>query len=93
MSPNNNVVNIYEKNGKEWIKIHELSEHSGRITGKEAEGEVVFSCFNISLKNTLPSLGSFLQVILYCKCSMMKFGPLIPTKKQTKPADLAVVNQ
>lgn len=33
VSPNNNVVNIYEKNGKEWVKIHELNEHSGRITG------------------------------------------------------------
>lgn len=33
VSPNNNVVNIYEKNGKGWTKIHELSEHSGRITG------------------------------------------------------------
>uniref|UniRef100_A0A672YH09 Actin-related protein 2/3 complex subunit 1A-A-like n=1 Tax=Sphaeramia orbicularis TaxID=375764 RepID=A0A672YH09_9TELE len=33
MSPNNNVVNIYEKKGKEWVKIHELTEHSGRITG------------------------------------------------------------
>ncbi|CAG5898543.1 unnamed protein product [Menidia menidia] len=33
VSPNNNVVNVYEKNGKEWVKIHELSEHSGRITG------------------------------------------------------------
>ncbi|KAG7236399.1 hypothetical protein INR49_000987 [Caranx melampygus] len=33
VSPNNNVVNIYEKKGKGWIKIHELTEHSGRITG------------------------------------------------------------
>ncbi|XP_076000186.1 actin-related protein 2/3 complex subunit 1A-A isoform X1 [Genypterus blacodes] len=33
VSPNNNVVNIYEKKDKEWIKIHELTEHSGRITG------------------------------------------------------------
>lgn len=33
VSPNNNVVNIYEKKGKDWVKIHELSEHSGRITG------------------------------------------------------------
>ncbi|KAA8585752.1 hypothetical protein FQN60_004446, partial [Etheostoma spectabile] len=32
VSPNNNVVIIYEKNGKEWVKIHELTEHSGRIT-------------------------------------------------------------
>ncbi len=33
VSPNNNVVNIYEKKGKDWVKIHELNEHSGRITG------------------------------------------------------------
>ncbi|KAJ3600562.1 hypothetical protein NHX12_031543 [Muraenolepis orangiensis] len=33
VSPNNHVVAIYEKRGKEWIKIHELTEHSGRITG------------------------------------------------------------
>lgn len=33
VSPNNNVVNIYEKKGKDWVKIHELTEHSGRITG------------------------------------------------------------
>lgn len=33
VSPNNNVVNIYEKKGKDWVKIHDLTEHSGRITG------------------------------------------------------------
>ncbi|GLD71404.1 actin-related protein 2/3 complex subunit 1A-A-like protein [Lates japonicus] len=33
VSPNNNKVNIYEKKGKDWVKIHELTEHSGRITG------------------------------------------------------------
>lgn len=33
VSPNNNVVIIYEKKGKDWTKIHELAEHSGRITG------------------------------------------------------------
>lgn len=33
VSPNNNTVNIYEKKGKDWVKIHELNEHSGRITG------------------------------------------------------------
>lgn len=33
VSPNNNIVNIYEKKGKDWTKIHELTEHSGRITG------------------------------------------------------------
>ncbi|KAK0150868.1 Actin-related protein 2/3 complex subunit 1A [Merluccius polli] len=33
VSPNNNVVTIYEKKGKEWNKIHELTEHSGRISG------------------------------------------------------------
>lgn len=36
VSPNNNVVNIYEKKGKDWVKIHELTEHSGRITGTSA---------------------------------------------------------
>lgn len=35
VSPNNNVVNIYEKKGKDWTKIHELTEHSGRITGTQ----------------------------------------------------------
>lgn len=33
ISPNNNVVNIYEKKGKDWTKIHDLTEHSGWITG------------------------------------------------------------
>ncbi|CAL8271918.1 unnamed protein product [Lota lota] len=33
VSPNNNVVTIYEKKGTEWSKIQELTEHSGRITG------------------------------------------------------------
>ncbi|XDV12883.1 hypothetical protein PO909_001433 [Leuciscus waleckii] len=33
LSPNTNDVHIYQKKGKEWIKIHELTEHSGRITG------------------------------------------------------------
>ncbi|XP_066560704.1 actin-related protein 2/3 complex subunit 1A-A isoform X1 [Amia ocellicauda] len=33
ISPNNNDVHIYQKKGKEWVKIHELTEHSGRITG------------------------------------------------------------
>ncbi|KAK2829679.1 hypothetical protein Q7C36_017669 [Tachysurus vachellii] len=33
ISPNSSVVNIYQKKGKEWSKIHELKEHSGRITG------------------------------------------------------------
>lgn len=33
VSPNNNVVNIYQKKGKDWVKIHELTEHNGRITG------------------------------------------------------------
>uniref|UniRef100_A0A8C4ZM29 Zgc:86896 n=1 Tax=Gadus morhua TaxID=8049 RepID=A0A8C4ZM29_GADMO len=35
VSPNNNVVSIYQKNGKEWDKTQELTEHSGRITGKD----------------------------------------------------------
>ncbi|RXN33084.1 WD repeat domain phosphoinositide-interacting 1-like isoform X1 [Labeo rohita] len=33
VSPNSNDVHIYQKKGKEWTKIHELTEHSGRITG------------------------------------------------------------
>ncbi|KAG2461023.1 actin-related protein 2/3 complex subunit 1A-A [Polypterus senegalus] len=33
ISPNNHEVHIYQKNGKEWVKIHELREHNGRITG------------------------------------------------------------
>lgn len=33
VSQNNNVAIVYEKKGKEWEKIHELTEHSGRITG------------------------------------------------------------
>ncbi|XP_064171124.1 actin-related protein 2/3 complex subunit 1A-A isoform X1 [Anguilla rostrata] len=33
ISPNNNEVHVYQQNGKEWNKIHELTEHSGRITG------------------------------------------------------------
>ncbi|KAL2101505.1 hypothetical protein ACEWY4_003266 [Coilia grayii] len=33
VSPNSNVVHIYQKKDKEWSKIHELTEHSGRITG------------------------------------------------------------
>lgn len=39
VSPNNNVVYIYEKKGKDWVKIHELTEHSGRITGTVATAE------------------------------------------------------
>ncbi|RXM33825.1 Actin-related protein 2/3 complex subunit 1A [Acipenser ruthenus] len=33
ISPNNTEVHIYQKSGKEWTKIHELTQHSGRITG------------------------------------------------------------
>uniref|UniRef100_A0A672GP33 Zgc:86896 n=1 Tax=Salarias fasciatus TaxID=181472 RepID=A0A672GP33_SALFA len=33
VSHNNNVAIVYEKKGKEWVKIHELADHSGRITG------------------------------------------------------------
>ncbi|XP_035252945.1 actin-related protein 2/3 complex subunit 1A-A [Anguilla anguilla] len=33
ISPNNNEVHVYQQSGKEWNKIHELTEHSGRITG------------------------------------------------------------
>lgn len=35
VSPNNNVVIIYKKKGADWVKIHELTEHSGRITGSD----------------------------------------------------------
>lgn len=42
VSPNNNVVNIYEKKGKDWAKIHELTEHSGRITGTLTMYQPVF---------------------------------------------------
>lgn len=40
VSPNNNMVNIYEKKGKDWVKIHELTEHSGRITGNVTCGGI-----------------------------------------------------
>ncbi|XP_072549607.1 actin-related protein 2/3 complex subunit 1A-A [Salminus brasiliensis] len=33
VSPNSSTVIIYQRKGKEWSKIHELKEHSGRITG------------------------------------------------------------
>ncbi|MGH0146078.1 UNVERIFIED_CONTAM: hypothetical protein FKN15_018404 [Acipenser sinensis] len=33
ISPNTTEVHIYQKSGKEWTKIHELTQHSGRITG------------------------------------------------------------
>lgn len=46
VSPNNNVVNIYEKKDKEWVKIHELNEHSGRITG-------TYTHFHFSLEKNL----------------------------------------
>ncbi|MFT7797693.1 actin-related protein 2/3 complex subunit 1A-like [Arapaima gigas] len=32
-NPNSNEVHVYQKSGKDWNKIHELTEHSGRITG------------------------------------------------------------
>lgn len=35
VSPNNNVVHIFEKKGKDWTKIHELTDHSGHITGTQ----------------------------------------------------------
>ncbi|XP_068118045.1 actin-related protein 2/3 complex subunit 1B-like [Hyperolius riggenbachi] len=33
ISPNNHVVQIYQKADNGWNKIHELTEHNGRITG------------------------------------------------------------
>lgn len=33
ISPNNNEVEIYERSGKQWKKIHTLKEHTGRVTG------------------------------------------------------------
>ncbi|XP_053563636.1 actin-related protein 2/3 complex subunit 1A-B-like [Bombina bombina] len=33
ISPNSHVVQIYQKAENGWKKIHELSEHNGRITG------------------------------------------------------------
>ncbi|MEE6506930.1 hypothetical protein FKM82_007901 [Ascaphus truei] len=33
ISPNNDVVQIYQKAENEWKKIHDLTEHNGRITG------------------------------------------------------------
>lgn len=43
VSPNNNVVNIYERKGKGWTNIHVLTEHSGRITGKPDVYQTVFN--------------------------------------------------
>uniref|UniRef100_A0A8D0H6K8 Actin-related protein 2/3 complex subunit n=1 Tax=Sphenodon punctatus TaxID=8508 RepID=A0A8D0H6K8_SPHPU len=33
VSPNNHMVHIYQRAENRWKKIHELTEHSGRITG------------------------------------------------------------
>lgn len=33
ISPNNNEVEIHEKSGRGWKKIHTLTEHTGRVTG------------------------------------------------------------
>ncbi|XP_075034053.1 actin-related protein 2/3 complex subunit 1A-A-like isoform X2 [Mixophyes fleayi] len=33
ISPNNHIVQIYQKVDDGWSKIHELTEHNGRITG------------------------------------------------------------
>ena len=43
VSPNSSVAYIYQKNGKEWSKIHELTEHSGRITGNLHKQEAATS--------------------------------------------------
>lgn len=31
--PNNHEVHIYEKSGAKWVKVHELKEHNGQVTG------------------------------------------------------------
>lgn len=58
VSPNNNVVNIYEKKGKDWVKIHELTEHSGRITGTVTyisqlwlKERLDVTCWHVELEN------------------------------------------
>lgn len=33
LSPNNHEVHIYKQNGNQWVKVHELKEHNGYITG------------------------------------------------------------
>ncbi|PIO28686.1 hypothetical protein AB205_0125590, partial [Aquarana catesbeiana] len=33
ISPNNHEVHIYKQNGNQWVKVHELKEHNGHITG------------------------------------------------------------
>ncbi|XP_029455156.1 actin-related protein 2/3 complex subunit 1A-like [Rhinatrema bivittatum] len=33
ISPNNHIVQIYEKTDNQWKKIHDLTEHNGIITG------------------------------------------------------------
>ncbi|KTF84631.1 hypothetical protein cypCar_00037042 [Cyprinus carpio] len=33
ISPNNHEVHIYKKSGNQWVKVHELKEHNGHITG------------------------------------------------------------
>ncbi|XP_061416181.1 actin-related protein 2/3 complex subunit 1A-like [Lethenteron reissneri] len=33
ISPNNHEVHIYQRNGSQWSKVHELKEHNGHITG------------------------------------------------------------
>uniref|UniRef100_A0A8C7L8F4 Actin related protein 2/3 complex, subunit 1B n=1 Tax=Oncorhynchus kisutch TaxID=8019 RepID=A0A8C7L8F4_ONCKI len=33
LCPNNHDVHIYKKDGTKWIKIHELKEHNGQVTG------------------------------------------------------------
>lgn len=36
ISPNNHEVHIYKKSGNQWVKVHELKEHNGHITGKNS---------------------------------------------------------
>lgn len=33
LCPNNHDVHIYQKDGAQWNKIHELKEHNGQVTG------------------------------------------------------------
>lgn len=35
--PNNHEVHIYEKSGAKWVKVHELKEHNGQVTGGSSQ--------------------------------------------------------
>ncbi|XP_032464956.1 actin-related protein 2/3 complex subunit 1A-like [Phocoena sinus] len=46
LSPNNHEMHIYEKNGRQWVKTHELKEHNRHITGIEwaPKSDCVITC-------------------------------------------------